>query len=102
MVVPSICILRRFFLAASMPLRMADGTSLALPTPNPTTLAPGAHRSAGDHAGPFRSRLQQHQAAAESAQRLVRNGGPQYMYLAQILLGRFDAFANGRRHFAKA
>src|SRR6266567_8825091 len=31
--------LRRFFFAASMPLRIADGTSLALPTPNPTTRA---------------------------------------------------------------
>ena len=33
---------RRFFLAASMPLRMADGTSLALPTPYPTTFAEGS------------------------------------------------------------
>src|SRR5215472_6440763 len=33
---------RRFFLAASIPLRIADGTSLALPTPKPTTLAAGS------------------------------------------------------------
>ena len=33
MVVSSTCTLRRFFLAASMPLRIALGTSLALPTP---------------------------------------------------------------------
>src|SRR4051794_11483056 len=31
--------LRRFFFAASMPLRIADGTSFALPTPKPTTRA---------------------------------------------------------------
>src|SRR5580698_342037 len=42
MVVPSMWIRRRFFLAASMPLRMAEGTSLALPTPKPTTLAAGS------------------------------------------------------------
>src|SRR5262249_39420905 len=30
---------RRFFLAASIPLRIAEGTSLALPTPKPTTRA---------------------------------------------------------------
>src|SRR4051794_17885448 len=30
---------RRFFFAASIPLRIAEGTSLALPTPNPTTRA---------------------------------------------------------------
>src|ERR1700722_15380377 len=42
MVVPSMWILRKFFFAASMPLRMAEGTSLALPTPNPTTLAAGS------------------------------------------------------------
>src|SRR5216683_3074788 len=33
---------RRFFLAASIPLRMAEGTSLALPIPYPTTLACGS------------------------------------------------------------
>src|ERR1035438_6221609 len=33
MVVSSTCTRRRFFLAASMPLRMAEGTSLAFPTP---------------------------------------------------------------------
>src|SRR6185437_4039590 len=30
---------RRFFFAASIPLRIAEGTSFALPTPNPTTRA---------------------------------------------------------------
>src|SRR5438105_14981158 len=33
---------RRFFLADSIPLRMADGTSLAFPTPKPTTFAEGS------------------------------------------------------------
>src|SRR5579862_2495745 len=42
MVVPSIWMRRRFFLAASMPFRIADGTSLALPTPKPTTRAAGS------------------------------------------------------------
>src|SRR5688572_22796235 len=37
MVVPARGTLIRFFLAASMPFLIADGTSLALPTPNPTT-----------------------------------------------------------------
>src|ERR1700675_1929703 len=41
-VVASTCTLRRFFLAASMPFLMAAGTSLALPVPKPTTLAPGS------------------------------------------------------------
>src|SRR5947209_4478991 len=36
------CTLRRLFFAASIPLRIADGTSLALPTPYPTTLAEGS------------------------------------------------------------
>src|SRR5580658_4051620 len=39
MVLSSRCTRRRFFLAASMPLRIAEGTSLAFPTPNPTTRA---------------------------------------------------------------
>src|SRR5438552_17676499 len=33
---------RRFFLAASIPLRIAEGTSLALPIPYPTTFADGS------------------------------------------------------------
>src|SRR6266446_5126403 len=33
---------RRFFFAASIPLRIADGTSFAFPIPNPTTLACGS------------------------------------------------------------
>src|SRR3981081_3260657 len=33
---------RKFFLAASIPLRIADGTSLALPIPYPTTFAAGS------------------------------------------------------------
>src|SRR2546426_3127323 len=33
---------RRFFLAASIPLRIAEGTSLALPIPYPTTFAAGS------------------------------------------------------------
>src|SRR5437867_3646721 len=41
-VVPSVWMRRRFFLAASIPLRIADGTSLALPIPYPTTLAAGS------------------------------------------------------------
>src|SRR5947207_13084237 len=42
MVVSSTWMRRRFFLAASIPLRIADGTSLALPMPKPTTLADGS------------------------------------------------------------
>src|SRR3984885_2953521 len=42
MVVSVRLILKRFFLAASMPLRMAWGTSLALPEPYPTTPSPGS------------------------------------------------------------
>src|SRR5579864_3053950 len=42
MVVLSTLMWRRFFLADSIPLRIADGTSLALPTPQPTTLAEGS------------------------------------------------------------
>src|SRR5712692_6985589 len=42
MVVSRTLILRRFFLAASMPFLMAAGTSLALPVPNPTILAEGS------------------------------------------------------------
>src|ERR1700676_674344 len=41
-VVLSTLMRRRFFLAASIPLRIAEGTSLALPTPQPTTLAEGS------------------------------------------------------------
>src|SRR5262245_45087490 len=41
-VVPSVWMRRRFFLAASIPLRIADGTSLALPIPKPTTFAAGS------------------------------------------------------------
>src|SRR6266702_619568 len=33
---------RRFFFAASIPLRIAEGTSLALPMPYPTTFAAGS------------------------------------------------------------
>ena len=36
-VVPCIGTRMRFFFAASIPFLMADGTSFALPTPNPTT-----------------------------------------------------------------
>src|ERR1700676_5164800 len=42
MVVASTWIRRRFFLAASMPFLIAAGTSLALPVPKPTILAPGS------------------------------------------------------------
>src|SRR4029450_3754099 len=42
MVVPSVWMRRRFFFAASIPLRMAEGTSLALPIPYPTTFAAGS------------------------------------------------------------
>src|SRR5438093_4099167 len=42
MVVPRVWMRRRFFFAASIPFRMAEGTSLALPMPNPTTLAAGS------------------------------------------------------------
>src|SRR5438105_1175122 len=42
MVVPRVWMRRRFFLAASIPLRIADGTSLALPMPYPTTFAAGS------------------------------------------------------------
>src|SRR5665213_2212600 len=42
MVVASTLILRRFFLAASIPFLIAAGTSLALPVPNPTICAPGS------------------------------------------------------------
>src|ERR1700686_3989142 len=42
MVVPSVWIRRKFFLAASIPLRIADGTSFALPIPYPTTFAAGS------------------------------------------------------------
>src|SRR6266852_9548477 len=42
MVVSRTLILRRFFLAASMPFLIAAGTSLALPVPKPTILAPGS------------------------------------------------------------
>src|SRR5690348_14269071 len=41
-VVSSTFTLRRLFLAASMPFRMAEGTSFALPTPYPTTFADGS------------------------------------------------------------
>src|SRR5436190_21757610 len=41
-VVPKVWMRRRFFLAASIPLRIADGTSLALPMPYPTTFAAGS------------------------------------------------------------
>src|SRR5262252_5596543 len=41
-VVSSTWTLRNPFFAASMPLRMADGTSFALPTPYPTTFADGS------------------------------------------------------------
>ena len=52
MVVSRTLILRRFFLAASMPFLIAAGTSLALPVPKPTTLAPGVadhHQSREAH-----------------------------------------------------
>src|SRR3954447_11035007 len=39
MVVSRTFTLRRFFLAASIPFLIAEGTSFALPVPNPTTLA---------------------------------------------------------------
>src|SRR6266481_819014 len=42
MVVSRTLILRRFFLAASMPFLIAAGTSLALPVPQPTILAHGS------------------------------------------------------------
>src|SRR5580704_5254413 len=42
MVVARTWILRRFFLAASMPFLIAAGTSFALPVPKPTILAPGS------------------------------------------------------------
>src|SRR5437016_7330246 len=42
MVVSSTWMRRRCFVAASIPLRIADGTSLALPMPKPTTLAEGS------------------------------------------------------------
>src|SRR5580704_13647880 len=42
MVVASTCTFRRFFFAASMPFLIAAGTSLALPVPKPTILAPGS------------------------------------------------------------
>src|SRR5438045_2686763 len=42
MVVASTCTRRKFFLAASMPFLIAAGTSLALPVPKPTILAPGS------------------------------------------------------------
>src|SRR5262245_6763721 len=41
-VVPRVWMRRRFFLAASIPLRIAEGTSLALPIPYPTTFAAGS------------------------------------------------------------
>src|SRR5260370_714504 len=42
MVIPKVWMRRRFFFAASIPLRMAEGTSLALPIPYPTTFAAGS------------------------------------------------------------
>src|SRR5882672_3225068 len=42
MVVPRVWMRRRFFFAASIPLRMAEGTSLAFPIPYPTTFAAGS------------------------------------------------------------
>src|SRR6202789_1987253 len=42
MVVSSTLTLRRFFFAASLPFLIAAGTSLALPVPKPTILAPGS------------------------------------------------------------
>src|SRR6266849_9246704 len=42
MVEPNVWMRRRFFLADSIPLRMAEGTSFAFPIPYPTTLACGS------------------------------------------------------------
>src|SRR3989449_4774077 len=42
MVVPRVRMRRSFFSAASIPLRIAEGTSLALPIPYPTTFACGS------------------------------------------------------------
>src|ERR1700758_4994897 len=42
MVVARTWIFRRFFFADSMPFLIAAGTSLALPVPKPTILAPGS------------------------------------------------------------
>src|SRR5688500_9416670 len=65
-------------------------------------LAHRAHGAAGDQAGAFRRRLEQHAARTELADHLVRNRRA----LAerdpdQVLLCRLDALLDGRRHFLR-
>ena len=61
----------------------------------------GADRTAGDYAGTFGSRTQQHTASAEHTDGLVRNGGAFQSNAMQVLLGVLAAFANGLGNLAR-
>src|ERR1700736_5881482 len=59
----------------------------------------GSNRAARDHAGAFRSGLEQHQAAAETSQYSVQNSGLENVDLAQILFRRLDALLDRGGNF---
>ena len=58
-----------------------------------------AHRTARNHAGSCRGRLQQHQSAAEATEHRVQDRGLEHVDLAQVLLRRLDPLLDRRRNF---
>jgi hypothetical protein len=58
----------------------------------------GAHRAAGDDAGARGRGLDQHEAGAEVAQRVVRDRGARHRHGDQVLLGDLDPLSDRHRN----